>query len=236
MIDHTSIEFHNDRLKEIQSILDKLAPHEHGDGMNECHICDQELDEAILIELRKILERKEAVADDVEAALQKIAGTYANILDYEAIGKETWNQLLIFFACSEAYSVGMANAAGAHPLSPTPSPVERWTYKDSGMTVENCPIFKIFKGKFEIVSVVMESNADSLCRELNKLSLESRERGLTLVAIQDTLAQHEKMSFASFVNTIATHLEGATRFAKYVSPVSSVERDKKDSGDKGSAS
>lgn len=70
MIDHTSIEFHNDRLKEIQSILDKLAPHEHGDGMNECHICDQELDEAILIELRKILERKEAVADDVEAARQ----------------------------------------------------------------------------------------------------------------------------------------------------------------------
>lgn len=69
MINHTSIDFHNDRLKEIQAILDKLAPHEHGDGMNECHICDQELDEAILIELRKI-SPSSAVADDVEAARQ----------------------------------------------------------------------------------------------------------------------------------------------------------------------
>jgi len=55
MINHTAIHFHNDRLKEIQAILDKLAPHEHGDGMNECHICDQPLDEAILLELRKLV-------------------------------------------------------------------------------------------------------------------------------------------------------------------------------------
>lgn len=54
MINHTNIEFHDDRLKEIKDILDKLAPHEHADGMNECHICDQGLDEAILIELRKL--------------------------------------------------------------------------------------------------------------------------------------------------------------------------------------
>lgn len=52
MINHTKIQFHNDRLKEIHRILDKLRPHEHCDGMNECHICDQELDEAILIELK----------------------------------------------------------------------------------------------------------------------------------------------------------------------------------------
>lgn len=53
MINHTSIDFRNDRLVEIQAILDRLAPHEHTDGMNECAICDQQLDEAILIELRK---------------------------------------------------------------------------------------------------------------------------------------------------------------------------------------
>lgn len=56
MINHTEISFHDDRLKEIQTLLDKLAPHEHGDGMNECAICDQELDEAILIELRRAVE------------------------------------------------------------------------------------------------------------------------------------------------------------------------------------
>lgn len=55
MINHTDISFHDDRLKEIQSILNKLAPHEHGDGMKECNICDQPLDDAILIELRKLV-------------------------------------------------------------------------------------------------------------------------------------------------------------------------------------
>lgn len=43
----------------------------------------------------------------------------------------------------------------------------------------------------------------------------ARERGLTLSAIQETLSKAGEMSFESFVNTIATHLEGATRFAKY---------------------
>jgi hypothetical protein len=52
MINHTDIPFRSDRLKAIRKILDKLSPHEHTDGMNECAICDQELDEAILIELR----------------------------------------------------------------------------------------------------------------------------------------------------------------------------------------
>jgi hypothetical protein len=59
MIDHTPINFHNDRLTEIQSILNKLEPHEHADGINECAICDQGLDEAILLELRKTLVLRE---------------------------------------------------------------------------------------------------------------------------------------------------------------------------------
>lgn len=54
MINHTSIDFRNDRLKKIQRLLSDLAPHEHADGINECAICDQGLDEAILIELRKV--------------------------------------------------------------------------------------------------------------------------------------------------------------------------------------
>lgn len=70
MINHTSLDFRNDRLKEIQSILKKLAPHEHTDGVNECHICDQSLDEAILLELRK-LSPSSAVADDKKAVRQK---------------------------------------------------------------------------------------------------------------------------------------------------------------------
>lgn len=55
MPDRTDISFYNPRFAELQRLLKKLAPHEHTDGINECHICAQPLDEAILIELRRLV-------------------------------------------------------------------------------------------------------------------------------------------------------------------------------------
>jgi hypothetical protein len=47
----TNIPFRDDRVKQIRTILSRLKPHQHCDGVNECSICDQGMDEAILEEL-----------------------------------------------------------------------------------------------------------------------------------------------------------------------------------------
>lgn len=71
MIDHTDIPFHDSNLAEIKRVLDRLAPHEHPDGRNECAICDQGLDEAILVELRDSL----ALRGIIREALRLLSGS-----------------------------------------------------------------------------------------------------------------------------------------------------------------
>lgn len=71
MINHTDIPFHDSNLAEIKRVLDRLAPHEHPDGRNECAICDQGLDEAILVELRDSL----ALRGIIREALRLLSGS-----------------------------------------------------------------------------------------------------------------------------------------------------------------
>jgi hypothetical protein len=74
VINHTNIPFHDERLKRIKALLEDLHPHQHTDGMNECAICDQELDEAILIELEKLIaDRTKTQVGAVEAFMQRMA-------------------------------------------------------------------------------------------------------------------------------------------------------------------
>lgn len=54
-----------------------------------------------------------------------------------------------------------------------------WTYKSSNLKVDGCPVFRIFKGSYEIASVVVEVNARSICAAHNA-SLREKEEQIEL--------------------------------------------------------
>ena len=53
MIGWVDVPFQEEVLKAIRAELERVEPHEHYEGMNECSVCDENIGDAILRCLRK---------------------------------------------------------------------------------------------------------------------------------------------------------------------------------------